>query len=135
MWHVVFICDHNVYATHVLHLYLYTYIGYLYYTCSSTHVIHMYYTPILHVHNMCITGVLNIYYMYMNNVYNPLKHHTSITIFMFVFHLYLNWSQMELKVIWMSFKVTQDHLKVTHMLRKVALWQVMVIHNLKFLSW
>ncbi len=42
----------------------------MYYTCYSTPNICVEYTPVLHVWNMCIRGVLHIYYKSMNYIYN-----------------------------------------------------------------
>ncbi len=85
----VFLQDIHLYytciPTHILYLYfyrIYTCITHvflhMYCTCISTGytpVLHKYsytyiscvcYTPVFHVWNMCITGVLNIYYRCMN---------------------------------------------------------------------
>ncbi len=73
---VLHICSRYMYNTHVIH----EYDIYLYYTCISTHVIHITcvgYTPVLYV--TCVLGVLHMYYMCINYMCNTPKHHTCIT--------------------------------------------------------
>ncbi len=84
----IFTCIIHVSPVHVVLHIIHVQNIHMYYTCSFIHVIHVFTIYMYYMYDTCITGILYMYYMCMNYICSPQKHHTCIT---YISHMHYTW--------------------------------------------